>query len=46
MNYLVIGLVGIGGTGCKSIRALRKLALAEQGLSTQSASHNDYLYAI
>jgi hypothetical protein len=41
MNNLVIGL---GGTGGKSIRALRKLILAEQRLSTQSVRSIDFLY--
>jgi hypothetical protein len=41
MNHLVIGL---GGTGGKSIRALRKLIFAEQRLSTQSAPSIDFLY--
>ena len=41
MNHLVIGL---GGTGGKSIRALRKLILAEQRLSTQMAPSIDFLY--
>lgn len=41
MNHLVIGL---GGTGGKSIRALRKLIFAEQRLSTQSQPSIDFLY--
>lgn len=41
MNHLVIGL---GGTGGKSIRALRKLIFAEQRLSTHSAPSIDFLY--
>jgi|688.fasta_scaffold47581_2 hypothetical protein len=41
MNHLVIGL---GGTGGKSIRALRKLIFAEQRLSAQSAPSIDFLY--
>jgi len=41
MNHLVIGL---GGTGGKSIRALRKLIFAEQRLSTQSTQSIDFLY--
>ncbi len=41
MNHLVIGL---GGTGGKSIRALRKLILAEQRLSNQLAPSIDFLY--
>jgi hypothetical protein len=41
MNNLVIGL---GGTGGKSIRSLRKLILAEQRLSTQSTRSIDFLY--
>ena len=41
MNHLVIGL---GGTGGKSIRALRKLIFAEQRISTQSTPSIDFLY--
>jgi hypothetical protein len=41
MNHLVVGL---GGTGGKSIRALRKLIFAEQRLSIQSAPSIDFLY--
>jgi hypothetical protein len=41
MNHLVIGL---GGTGGKSIRALRKLIFSEQRLTTQSAPSVDFLY--
>jgi hypothetical protein len=41
MNHLVIGL---GGTGGKSIRALRKLIFAEQRLSAGSAPSIDFLY--
>lgn len=41
MNHLVVGL---GGTGGKSIRALRKLIFAEQRLSTESAPSIDFLY--
>jgi hypothetical protein len=43
MNHLVIGL---GGTGGKNIRALRKLILAEPRLSTKSTPCIDFLYAI
>jgi hypothetical protein len=42
MNHLVIDLGGIGGTGCKSIHALRKLTFAEQKLTTQSAVNVDF----
>lgn len=41
MNHLVIGL---GGTGGKSIRALRKLIYAEQRLATHSGPGIDFLY--
>jgi len=41
MNHLVIGL---GGTGGKSIRALRKLIMSEQRLSSQSIPSVDFLY--
>ena len=41
MNHLVIGL---GGTGGKSIRALRKLIFSEQRLTAQSAPKVDFLY--
>jgi hypothetical protein len=41
MNHLVIGL---GGTGGKTIRALRKLIFAEQRLCTQSTPSIDFLY--
>ena len=41
MNHLVIGL---GGTGGKSIRALRKLIFAEQRLSIKSQPSIDFLY--
>jgi hypothetical protein len=41
MNHLVIGL---GGTGGKSIRALRKLIFSEQRLTAQSAPNVDFLY--
>ena len=41
MNHLVVGL---GGTGGKSIRALRKLIFAEQRLSSETAPSIDFLY--
>jgi hypothetical protein len=41
MNHLVIGL---GGTGGKSIRALRKLIFSEQRLTAQPAPSVDFLY--
>ena len=41
MNHLVVGL---GGTGGKSIRALRKLIFAEQRLAAESSQCIDFLY--
>ena len=41
MNHLVIGL---GGTGGKTIRAFRKLILAEQILASQAVPNVDFLY--
>lgn len=41
MNHLVIGL---GGTGGKSIRALRKLIFSEQKLTAKPAQNVDFLY--
>jgi hypothetical protein len=41
MNHLVIGR---GGAGGKSIRALRKLIFSEQKLTAQSAPNVDFLY--
>lgn len=41
MNHLVIGL---GGTGGKSIRALRKLIFSEQRLTAKPAQNVDFLY--
>jgi len=41
MNHLVVGL---GGTGGKSIRALRKLIFAEHRLAAKSGPSIDFLY--
>lgn len=41
MNHLIIGL---GGTGGKSIRALRKLILAEQRYSSEVGKNVNFLY--